>query len=220
MTDRTRILSLVGAVALIVVVIGVVAVFGVQPYPALPTVAEQPDPPVTGRLAYVAYEGGEGPCLHVVQGDGRDEELGCGTDYEGEIYWVDDGRLGVRRFRERDTSTVDVLDVATGELLEEREVASTTPVPGLDRTNDAGDRVATDARAGRATVTVTPDDGEREVVLELDGPSGYAFVDVGWTGDGRWIAVLDSAGRVIAVDPQGEAVARIWAVDIGYFVVR
>lgn len=220
MTDRMRTLSLAGAVALIVIVVGVVVAFGLEPYPELPSVAEQPDPPVTGRLAYVEYEMAGGACLHVVEGDGADEELGCGPGYDGEIYWVDDGQLGVRSYREFDSSTVDVLDVATGELVDELELEGPGPVPGLERTSDAGDRISIDVRTGLATVYVTPEGGEREVVLEVDGPTGYTFVDVGWTDDGRWIAALDTIGRVIAIDGSGGAEARIWATDIGYFVVQ
>lgn len=218
MTDRLRILTLAGAVALIGIVIAVVAVFGLEPYPDLPSLAAQPDPPVTGRVAYVEYGMG-GACLHVVDGAGRDEELGCGPGYDGEIHWVDDGQLGVRTYRDLDASTVDVLDVATGELVDELELAA-GPVPGLDRTNEAGDRVSTDVRTGLATVYVTSAGGDRQAVLEVDGPAGYTFVDVGWTDDGRWIAALDTIGRVVAIDAEGEAEARIWADDIGYFVVQ
>ncbi len=214
-----RVWALVVAVVVVVVAVAVIIAFGIVPYPDLPAMADQPDPPVTGQIAYARYDG-DGPCVHVVDGRGREDELGCGSAFEGSLRWIDEDRLGVQRFG--GSARIDVYDVATGEVVEtlvdhdedlfDRGVLQDVAADGR--------RVTTGGEEGRVWVEVVDDAGAVERVLELDGPERYQLHDVGWTEDGAWIVARDSGQRVIVVDAEGRVEPRLWAQDVGDLVIR
>ncbi|HUG85174.1 MAG TPA: hypothetical protein VMM13_11445 [Euzebya sp.] len=208
--------ALVAAIVVVALVIGVVVAFGLIPYPDLPSVADQPDPPVTAQLAYTSYERA-GPCVHVVDGRGRDRELGCGQSFQGVPVWLEDGRLGLRSY-EPDGSTVAVLQTDTGEVIERVEELRTER-QDLQVTNEAGEELRIGGQDGRTWVQVTGPDGDGRRVLELDGPGTYQLYEVGWSTDGDWIVAQDSIGRVLVVAADGRVEARIWATDVGSVAV-
>ncbi len=212
--------ALVAAAAVVVVVVGVVVAFGIAPYPDVPRLADQPDPPVTSQLAYLVYDERE-PCLHVVDGRGVDREVRCGTDVEaGAPTWLDDGHVELHRYRFGDE--VVTIDVATGELTDTRpatEGEKAPPVFGSDERDD-GARVATTGTGSTARVEVRTAAGETTTVLELDGPDGYRLEDPRWTGDGDWIVVRDTGGRVLVLGADGTPSPRVWVTDVWEYAAR
>ncbi|WP_370326005.1 hypothetical protein [Euzebya sp.] len=202
--------TLAGAVAVVVVVVGIVAVFGVRPYPSPATVAESPSPAPTARLAYVRYD--DGACLHVVDADGEDRELGCGATFEGELLALSAGRVGVRSYRTPDP-VVDVIDLATGAVLATEEADPDDPA-GLHPERGDGAVARTGEGDGVVWVEVTDPEGGTARVLELDAPDDYGLYQVGWTPDGDWLVVVDSLSRALVVPADGGE-PRIWATEVG-----
>ena len=206
------------AVALVVLAVGVVVAFGITPYPSPPAVAERPDPQVSARLAFVRF-GARAPCLHVVDGRGDERELGCDERYSGDLRWVDDRHVAVRSYTD---GARHVVDVETAEVTVDAQVATETlqPEPLAQATSADGHEARTGAGAGSVWVDVVAPDGAVTRVVEFDAPDGYDLYDARWSADGRWVAVLDSAQRVLVVDAAGRVPVRLWASDVGQFAVR
>ncbi|CAN5481582.1 hypothetical protein BH23ACT9_BH23ACT9_02430 [soil metagenome] len=215
--------ALVAASVVVVAVVAVVAVFGLVPYPDVPTLADQPDPPVTGQLAYITYGSSQRqPCLHVVDGLGEDGQLVCGSAYGGALHWIDEGRLGVADFRGA-AAAISVIDAATGEVIdtmpEDRDRDEPFPT-GVDPENDDGDVLLIGEEDDRVWLDARRADGRTDRLLELEGPASYTLYDAGWTADGRWAVVQDSQQRLLVVDAEGTAPARVWATDVSSTAVR
>lgn len=218
---RQRSVLALGAAGLLVAAVTVVVVlFGVTAYPDVPRLAEQPEPAVSGQLAYLRYD--REPCLHVVDGRGADREVRCGSDVEGGgLTWEDDHHLLVHRYRFDDE--VLTIDVRTGEVTSVRPATRADeprPLPdGLVERAD-GTRVSTTARGTTATVELRDPHGRTRTVLELEGPTGYRLDDARWTADGRWIVVRDSAERVLVLAADGDPAPRVWNTDTWDYAVR
>lgn len=208
--------ALAAAVAVVLVAVVIVAVFGLVPYPEVPTVGARPNPPVTALLAYVDYEASGGPCLRLVDGRGREREVGCGMSYGGELRWLDAERLAVATFPPPE-GTARVVDVDSGEVVEVLE--EPLEPPGATDTSPDGARAIAGGRDGQVWLQVTEPDGSTRRVLELDGPSTYALYQTAWSSDGDWIVVLDSIERLLVVDAAGALAPRVWAESLGPFAV-
>ncbi len=203
-------LALGGAVTVVAVVVGVVLAFGLVPYPALPTVADQPAPRLTVRLALVDH-GPDGSCLQVADAEGARRTVDCGPGVEGfDLRWLDEDEVALTSgFDGRQRTAVDV---TTG---------ATRPLPDADATPEDR-RTGSDPRYGTLTtgrdgdmavLEVRRPDGTEATLLQLQGPERYDLYQPMWSEDGRWVVVQDSAQRVIVL-PAAGGQARIWLDDV------
>jgi len=210
------------AVAVIAVVGTLVLTVGVIPFPSTPPLAEQPDPAVPGRLAYVRYERGEA-CLHVVDGRGGDTMLGCGDRYDaGQLGWTGDGYVALTAWG-NDVREAQIIDPVTGATVEVREVAENAGPriePGDDR--HRGPAVASDGREvstrsdrGHVTVSVGKA-GTSSVIWEATGPTSYRIDEVRWSPDEAWLLLRDSRGSLLVLRADGVGGPRRWVEDGGW----
>lgn len=217
---RSRQLAAGGASVAIVLVIAIlVALYGVQSYPDLPTVENQPQPEVSGQLAYVMWDDPQGSCLYVLD-PGRDrQQLRCG-DFDQVVAW-EDGLIAVRRFGPG-RATVELVDPATGDVVRQySESVAREPVPGIRSERADGTRLELSSRDGTAMLVAVDTEGDERTLLSLEGPRNYRFEDPAWSTDGGWATVLDSGGRLILVRTQGDPAPRIllddapWGAQLG-----
>jgi outer membrane protein assembly factor BamB len=190
--------ALLAAAVLLVVVIGLVLVFGIARPPALPSLAEQPDPAPPAAVAWTSYDTEDGPCLQIATSDGGTEKLDC--NLEGEVWAWDDAGIVVYTYGPRDH--LEVIDPATGELVERREARG----EGAAGPPDGGVR----SRTTDGILTVTRDD-TRDVLWEVDAPEGYRVSSGAVSPDGAWVAMFDSAERLLLVPADGSSDPRVWA---------
>lgn len=200
LSGRPR-LALAGAVGIVVLVVAAVVVFGLVPYPDLPTVEEVPDPPLTARLALMTF-GMDGPCLDVVEPDGERRQVACGSQFEGfGLSWLNDDEVRIASgFDERRHLAVDV------------DTGAIRTVEAPEETSPPDDSLMTVGQDGRTAVEVRRSDGSTEVLFELEGPARYSLFQPMSSSDGRWVVVQDSIGRVLVVPSDGGPV-RVWLDD-------
>lgn len=195
-------LALAAVVA--VIVVGLVLTFGVARPPQLPTVHDDPSVAAPARLATHGWDDGE-HCATVVDVDGSTSRPWCSDGGAELVAWSDRG-LVLRSYGASDRFE-RVIDPEDG------EVVATEPV------HDAGYR---DAPAPVVTGSATLGDGELEVrsddgtlLWRTDAPDSYR-VTGGWLSpDGRWIALVDNADRLLLVPADGSSPPRLWATGIG-----
>lgn len=217
--ERRPFLAAAGAVALVGAAVAAIVVLGGVRYPDLPTVAEQPDPVVEGRIAFARWDGGDS-CIVVAEAGREPRALTC-KDHGGfgGLDWTADGRLRVERW----SGSVDeelVLDPATGEVVDRRVR------PDDDGSDDArdhgppawewddGSRVVVGGADRESWVERLGPDGPPERLLTVHGPRGYRFDDATFSPDGDWVLVTDSEERLIVV-PAGGGPARLLTEDGG-----
>lgn len=202
--------TLAVAGAVVAVVVAAVLLFGVVPYPELPTLEAAPVPELDADLAVLRY-GDDGPCLSVVDPAGVERELACGPAVEGfGLRWLDDGRIALEGGRAPDAVTV--VDPTTGEVVR-RTGDGLLPMP--DDRSDRFGQLAPDPPGSPPGVSIL--DEERSLVV-LDGPPSYDLVQPRWTADGRAVVVGDTIGRVLVVPADGGD-ARVWAEDVGEWAI-
>jgi len=192
--------ALIAAAVLVVGVVVLVLVLGVARPPALPTVAEQPDPAPPASVAWTRWQEGFA-CVDTLAPDGTVTEIACDLQGEEILAWDADGiALWVWGPREM----VEILDPATG------EVVDTRPASGqlLDERPMDALRVRHDD--GRLTVQLR-DTGE--VLWEVDAHANYRVREGSLSPDGEWVAMFDSAGRLLVAPTDGSVEPRVWHED-------
>lgn len=205
-TDRMQrsTLALAAAGLLLVVVVGLVLLFGIARPPALPSLADQPDPAPPAAVAWNSFDRDDGPCLYVARPDGTTESLAC--NLEGEVWAWDDDGIAVFAYGPRDQ--LEIIDPVTGEVVDRREVDD---VDGSERPVPSPDGIIS-SRHSDGTLTVTRDD-TRDVIWEVDAPEGYRVGQGAVSPDGVWVAMFDSAERLLLVPADGSTDPRVWAED-------
>lgn len=238
MRDRhTKLLVAIGG-SLLLAVGAIVVIFavGVRHVPDYPTIAEQPDPPVEGRLAYstwdvpadvAPYSGG--PCLFVQDIGGSLHTISCGEQslVEGSpgltafeqfpqwFGWDDDGHLLVAEYISGPSTRVELvtIDVDTGEELSRDEIDPSTQPPDRSQRED-GARVGTTwGDDGWAEVWMREPGLPQRQVLRDRGPDGYAFFNAQWSPRGDFVLVQDNERRTIVIAAEGDPVPRVLLSD-------
>lgn len=186
------------AAALVVVVVGAVLLFGVDRPPRVASLDDAPSPAPPAAIVWTA-EHGERSCARVAWPDGRITEPRCergGAEVTG---WTDDG-LVLRRW---DEDQARIIDPRTGETLGR--------TPGTwDR---AGDEAAvwTEHRDGELVVHLEDED---TVLWRVATSERYDIRTSARSADGRWVALVDVADRLLVVPIDGSAAPRQWASGV------
>jgi hypothetical protein len=196
---RPRSLVLLGAAAtLAVAVVILVLVFGVARPPNLATLVEEPEPAPSASIVWIDRDGEEA-CLKVAAPDGAESELRCDRDLGEPIAWDADG-VHVRSWDVWDE--VRVFDAQTGEDV--GQVAIDDPEAwDVPRSQD----VVAHTRNGTLTVTIR---ATGQVVWEVDVGENYRVGTAVRSPDGAWVALLDSAERLLIVPADGSMEPRVW----------
>jgi hypothetical protein len=190
---------LVVAAVLVVAVVGSVLAFGVvRPPPLAPLDA----PDFDGAVAFVSWD--REACLVVVGPDGASSELRCGGVIGELVAWTDEG-IVLRTWHGAGPG-LETVDATTGETVTRREDTEELgrPAPDVDA-----------ARVERGRLVVR--DGG--TVLWSVAARGSYEVAAGWTSpDGRWVALQDTADRLLLVPADGSRDPVVWAEDLDPFV--
>lgn len=177
--------------------------FGIAPLPDYPSLADDPDPSIPGRIAFVRL--GERTCLHVVPAAGgsarrllcSDEESwgrGQVAWFGGPIRWTRDGLIVVQAFGPAGSEAI-VVHPETGRVLERisvEEPLAERPLPGIDDVRSDGAKLIVSRSGGDAALGITPVDASPRELARVSGPPTYAFWEARWSPDGEWILVRDS----------------------------
>jgi hypothetical protein len=191
---------LIAAGVLVLFVVGAVLVFGVQRPPSLDTVADTTDPVPAASIAYLA-ERPDRSCVEIVRPDGTTTGPWCDRQSGELIGWTDEGLL----LRHWDgTETVRILDPETGEVVgRARDRAWREPYDHPV--------VWTEHRDGELTVRLDEDDTE---LWRVEVTDRYEIRTSATSADGAWVAMVDSADRLLLVPADGSAPPRVWNTDV------
>lgn len=214
---RRATLSVLVAVAIAAVVTGAILLFGVKHVPSFPDVADEPEPALSGTIAYVSW-GDDGPCLHVrpAAGGEGDERVRCDPQGATGVAFRADGTLVVHQYGPGGILET-VLDPATLAVLDEKTLPAESKVVdgGMRRdvVNAAGERVSVRRDGDGAWSVVVRRGTADEVLLSVRGPDDYWLGDVWWSPDGRWVVVVDAELRSLVVPGDGVGGTRVLARD-------
>ncbi|HSK23124.1 MAG TPA: hypothetical protein VK906_08115 [Egicoccus sp.] len=199
--QRSRVL-LVAAAVLVVVTVVLVVVFGVQRPPELATLAAQPSDGPSTAVAWMAWDGDEA-CVNIARPSGEVTTPWCSAA-GGEVVRWSDGDLVVRTWETGERlRTLDPDDGrATGWLAAERDPAGHDPIP---------DAAWSERDDGTLTVREI---GSDRVLWQVEAPERYTVQSSALSADGAWIAMVDSAGRLLVVPADGSAPPRVWADEV------
>lgn len=189
--------ALILAAVLVVVVVALVLIFGVARPPELAAMADQPDPAPPASVAWTRWDDGFA-CVDTLTPDGMVAEVACELEGGQILAWDADGiALWVWGPREM----IEVLDPATG------EVVDTLAASG--QRLDEGPMDALRVRHDDGTLTVHLRD-TGEMLWEVDAHQNYRVRAGARSPDGDWVAMFDSAGRLLVVPADGSMAPRVW----------
>jgi hypothetical protein len=191
---------LIGAGVLVLLVVGGVLLFGIVRPPELPSLAEVPDPAPTSSVAYLT-EQAERTCIRVAQPDGTTVGPWCDRMGGELVGWDEDGLL-LRRWD--GVETVRILDPTTG------EVVGRAPDRAWREPYDTA-VVWTERRDGELIVRLDEDDTE---LWRVESPEPYEIRSSARSADDAWVAMVDSADRLLVVPADGSVGPRVWTTDV------
>jgi hypothetical protein len=191
---------LIGAAVLVLLVVGAVLVFGVDRPPSLSSLTDVATPAPSTSVAYLA-ERGDGTCVRVAQPDGTLVGPWCDRMGGEVVGWDDDGIL-LRRWD--GVETVRAIDPATG------EVVGRAPDRAWSEPYDQA-VVWTEYRDGELIVRSEEDDTQ---LWRVEASDRYEIRSSALSADGDWIAMVDSADRLLVVPADGADAPRVWASDV------
>lgn len=201
-TDHRSWFLLVVAAVAVVATVGLTLIFGIERPPTLERLIDITDPAPTVSIAWSAWEGDES-CIHVARPDGSVQTPYCDPGGSEVVGWTDDGELLVQAW---DTpGRMRVVDPATGEI--------TGRVSGdpADLRPHGGEAVWTEREGDELVVGSRDDDTE---LWRVAAPRRYDVTASARSADGRWIAVVDTAGRLLVVPADASEPPRVWVDDV------
>ncbi|MEY3020756.1 MAG: hypothetical protein RLZZ272_1740 [Actinomycetota bacterium] len=201
--DRS-VLLLAAAAVVVLVTVGLVLTFGVNRPPELGGLVAGSDAPPEG-IARISWREDEA-CLEVLRVGEEPREVTCQFE-GGELLGWRDGTIAMRTWSSVGEELVFV-EEATGAVTrrlvppEESKDLPTSPYGAVRALTSGGTMTVTDAASGA-------------VVWRVEVPSNYRIDVSARTGDGAWIAMVDSASRLLLVAADGSAPPRVWVEDLG-----
>lgn len=203
---RRSITALIAAAVLIAAVVAAVLLFGVARPPELAAIDEGTAP--AAAVAWNRWEDDES-CIHVAWPDGRVTTPYCATDGGEIVAWPADGI--VLRAWGRGGETEVTIDAETGEVIERRAVDSQAAEQQPRPAAPVDNWVRSDHEDGVLTVTFETSGG---VIWTVEAPDAYRITSGVRSPDGDWVAMVDSASRLLVVEADGSAEPRVWASDV------
>ena len=222
--NRSRTAALLAG-GIVVVATAVIVIFGFVPTPKYPLLAEEPDPELSGMIAYAIPEDSdrddefESRCVYVIElPEGQTNEITC-REQIGGMAWTDDGWLVVENFghvsefeREFDDFDLTLIEPVEGGAFERVNYERDRSFLWSDhrQTRRDGSRVRVED-AGTTVVVVSPDGSTRDLFGADEAPSNYRFNEAQWSPDGKYVLVVDTEGRIIVAAVSGDPRPRVVA---------
>jgi hypothetical protein len=210
-------IGVVVAAVVVAATVAVILVLGYVPLPAMPSLADAPDPSIPGTVVYT-HGDWESVCLATVPASGGEPvDLVCDRPPPEGLAWTGDGNLLVASWTDDGRHVVDELDPTTGEVQDQAVLAADGEVAPVDWVVDRmvqpdGTRLLVPfARDGVAVLRVQDPDGTVTELLRLEGPADYRIVTAQWSPDGDWVLASDSRGRVFVLAADGDPGPRVLA---------
>ena len=211
---------------IVVVATAVIVIFGFVPIAEYPPLAQEPDPELSGMIAYSIPEDSDhadefgSRCVYVLElPEGQAREITCREEIGWSMAWTDDGWLIVEsfgRFNEFEQEFHDfglaLIEPVEGGAF---ETASYEGDPnflfsGQRQTRQDGTRVRIDG-AGTTVVLSSPDGSTRDLFGSDTAPSNYRLNEAQWSPDGEYVLVVDTEGRIIVASASGDPRPRVIA---------
>lgn len=214
--------AIVAAAAVVIAAVAIILTVGLVPLPELPSLADDPDPALTGTVAYVHGTYDDACIALIPAGGGEARDAWCGTQAPDVIAFTPEGLLVVSGWFESpmqpEGPTLLVIDPRTGAEVD--EIRLDGRIPGSwppERTlRDDGALLRTGSRdPGVAELRVSVPGGSADTIAQLQGPRDYAFVEAQFSPDGSWVLAVDSRGRLVIVGADGTPEARLLAETDG-----
>jgi hypothetical protein len=213
---------LVAAAVLVVGVVALVVTVGVERPPALePLTGDGAGPGASVAWTEPSEVGGP-VCLWVGRPDGVLTELTCEVELDEVVGWSEEG-IVARSWADPRPQLV-LVDADTGEVVERRREDPDALDPGdpdaadpwLDDpwSDHLGDHVSS-RREGDELVVVARDDRE---LWRVEASERYDVGPGTASPDGRWIAAVDAASRLLLLPADGSTEPRVWAEDVPRWV--
>jgi hypothetical protein len=214
--------------ALVVGIASLIVLTMSEPVPAYPALSEVTDPDLHGLLAYVMSDAGEGddgfnpPCVHVVDlATGVSVDTTCRDSFGTSLAWTEDGRLVVEDddvVQHRDPHFgrgMLLLDPLGGKDPEAVAYEGEAELFWPDDRDRREDGTVLASEGGGSRVVIRHPDGSFDVLLPVEEASpSYGIFVLQWSPDGRYVAGLDSEGRLIVASSTGDVRPRV-AVMVG-----
>lgn len=196
---RRRNLSLVGAALVVVLVFAAVLVFGVARPPELSHVSEAS----TGLAAGVAWTAWDesSTCVNVADPDGTVRELYCDEQGGDVMSWTAEGIL-LRSWTSAGELEL-VIDSTDGSVVSRRTVEDTATLPDTEY-------VRSSREDGRLVVSL---ELSGDVIWDVESPEAYRIEQGQRSPDGDWVAMSDSAQRLLVVPADGSTDPLVWVAD-------
>jgi len=202
---RDRSVALLAAAAVVVVAtVGLVLAFGISRPPALEPLGEGGDRPTEG-LARITWRE-DTACLEVFTAGAGPREITCDLDGGEVLGWQDD----VIAIRTWSQVGEELLLVGEDGEVRARRRLSPEDAQRLPLAPYAAARTA--YRDGVLTVTVA---ATGTVAWRVEAPTNYRVEANALSADGRWLAMVDSASRLLIVRADGSEPPRVWVEDVG-----
>ncbi|MEX2324475.1 MAG: hypothetical protein WD576_01880 [Nitriliruptoraceae bacterium] len=198
-TPSRNVPLLIGAAVVLVAVFAAVWLFGIARPPELPTVAESPARP-DAAIAWVAWENNRS-CVYVVEPAGEPRSLRCDNDGGELVAWTDEGIMLRRWTAARETDLV--LDPRTGDVVARYDGSE------LGLTYEEG--VYSERDGSLLTVEHEP---SRTRLWVVEAPDAYDVHSGATSPDGNWVAMTDSARRLLVVPTDGSQQPAVWAETV------
>lgn len=222
--NRSRTAALLAG-GIVLVATAVIVIFGFVPTPEYPLLAEEPDPELSGMIAYAIPEDldrddeFESRCVYVIElPEGQANEITC-REQIGGMAWTDDGWLVVENFghvsefeREFDDFDLTLIEPVEGGAFERVNYERDRSFLWSDhrQTRRDGSRVRVED-AGTTVVVVSLDGSTRDLFGADEAPSNYRFNEAQWSPDGKYVLVVDTEGRIIVAAASGDPRPRVVA---------
>jgi hypothetical protein len=202
--ERRSWLLLSLAALLVVGTVVAAAVLGIERPPSLPHVRDVPDPAPSGAVAWSAWNGNQ-QCVHVVTPTGEERRPWCSNEGYDVVGWASSGDLVVHSWET--PGRLRTIDPVTGEV---------TGRSSGDPDELAGDRPPDEAAwgeqvGGELVLVAAADDRE---LWRVQASDRYRITASARSADGEWIAVVDSAERLLVLPADGSSEPRVWATDV------
>jgi hypothetical protein len=197
---------LIGAAAIVVLVVVLALAFGVVRPPAVTGLTDVQRAALPGGVAWTQFDERAGCTqLMVARPDDGSEAIACDTQLDQVIGWTNDGIVTLTYVE--NGQAIETRDPSTGETLSSRNVTV------IEDQSDEGsidggfvihrvDEALVVARPGGTAVWATPADARYEIGTLAVSP------------DGSWAAMTDSAERLLVVRTDGSETPAVWATGV------
>ncbi len=197
-----NLLYLAIAIGILVIVGGIAVMFGIVRAPEINPLTEAQRAGLPGGIAWTQYNDRDGCSdLMVAWPNGDTHAVACAIGISV-VGWTDEGLMIVTDWG----SGLEIRDPSTGQVISTPAVGSMLWDPEEERSDD----VTAERVAGKLLVTLLS--GAR--FWEVEADARYEIGSSSLSPNGEWVAMTDSAERLLVVRSDGSEPPAIWETGI------